>query len=133
MPKPGTPEWEEMVRYMRADLLSGFKYTKQVNTLIEMTRKLMTAQGKDFNKEFAKWLAEKHECTYIGPDESGLDEDIFVCNNCGAHAETIESISHHNTCKKGEAKKWEKFYEENSDTLWETAASDALSKHKQRG
>lgn len=60
-PKPGTPEYEEMVEFMRADLLSGFEHTKQVNALVEMTRKQMAAQGKDFDQEFDEWKKQRKE------------------------------------------------------------------------
>jgi len=115
IPKPGTAEYERMVEFMRADLLGGSEYTKQVNTLVEMTRKQMDAQGKDFDKEFAKWQAEKHECTYIDKDDTYLETDMYVCNNCGSSGESIEAIHHHGTCKNGEAKKWEEFYSENNE------------------
>ena len=42
------------------------------------------------------------ETTYV--DEA----DVHVCNNCGACAGTVVGIKHYATCKKGEAKKWEK-------------------------
>lgn len=49
------------------------------------------------------------ETTYL--DEIG----IYSCNNCGACASSINAIKHYTTCKKGEAKKWENFYEKNND------------------
>ncbi len=62
MPEPGTREYEEMVEFMRVDLLSGFKYTKMVNKLVEVTRELLTSQGKDFDEEFKKWKGgDSHE------------------------------------------------------------------------
>lgn len=44
--------------------------------------------------------------------ETTFDEDaeMYICNNCGAHSESPESIKHYKTCKPGEAKKWENFY-----------------------
>ena len=47
------------------------------------------------------------EVTWIG--------GICVCDNCGAYAESEKEIKHHKTCKPGEAKKWEKIYEENEE------------------
>lgn len=44
-------------------------------------------------------------------DEDGFGEDVWSCNNCGAYASSIENIKHHTTCKQGEAKHWEDFYE----------------------
>lgn len=56
MPKPGTKEWEEMADYMRADLQSGMQYTK-----IEMiARKILKAQGEDFDEEFRKWKERRN-------------------------------------------------------------------------
>ena len=46
------------------------------------------------------------------PEVTWVLDDVCVCNNCGAHAETEAGIKHFKTCKPGEAKKWEKFYEE---------------------
>ncbi len=47
------------------------------------------------------------EITYMGED----DLDVWSCNNCGAHSLTgPEDIKHHATCTPGEAKHWEKFY-----------------------
>ena len=53
------------------------------------------------------------ETTFIDIDED--DIQIHVCNNCGAYHESVEDIPHHATCKKGEAKRWEKFYSENNE------------------
>ena len=41
--------------------------------------------------------------------------EIHSCNNCGAYADKPENVKHHETCTPGEAKKWEKYYEENQD------------------
>ena len=106
-PEPGTKEYDEMVDFMRADLESDMGLTK----LIEGARKMFESEGRDFDKEFAEYLAAQHECTYMDED----DIQVFVCNNCGAHHESVKDIPHHTTCKKGEAKRWEKFYSENND------------------
>ena len=37
--------------------------------------------------------------------------DVCVCNNCGQHSDKPENIVHCKTCKAGESKKWEKYYE----------------------
>lgn len=39
-----------------------------------------------------------------------VDDDIFQCNNCGAYASTAKAIQHFPTCKPGESKRWEGFY-----------------------
>lgn len=44
-----------------------------------------------------------------------VEDDICVCNNCGAHAESPQKIKHFETCQPGEAKKWEKFYSEEEE------------------
>lgn len=49
------------------------------------------------------------ETTYIE------EADVHVCNNCGAHSASIDTINHYPACKKGESKKWEKFYSKNND------------------
>lgn len=57
MPEPGSPEYEKMIDFMRADLESNMGYTK-----IEMgARKLMKEQGRDFDEEFKKWKAAKEK------------------------------------------------------------------------
>jgi len=46
-------------------------------------------------------------------------DDICVCNNCGAFADSPEKIEHHKTCTPGEAKKWEKFYSRSNEEIVE--------------
>ena len=41
------------------------------------------------------------------------DIDYYVCDNCGAYSSEVKDIPHYDTCKKGEAKKWEKYYKDN--------------------
>jgi hypothetical protein len=41
-----------------------------------------------------------------------IEDDVCVCNNCGAHADSPENIKHFDTCQAGDAEKWEKFYKE---------------------
>ena len=53
-------------------------------------------------EEFTKGLL--HEYTQI--------EDIWQCNDCGAHANEIKDILHFASCVTGECIYWEKFYEE---------------------
>jgi len=51
----GSPEYEKMVDYMRADLDSGMALTK-----IEVTaRMLLEEQGLDFDIEFEKWRKKR--------------------------------------------------------------------------
>lgn len=44
-----------------------------------------------------------------------VEEDICVCNNCGAYASSEKLVKHYKTCRPGESKHWEKFYEENPE------------------
>jgi len=44
--------------------------------------------------------------------EPEADLDIWQCNNCGAHADKKEDVKHYPKCVSGDAKKWEKFYED---------------------
>lgn len=44
-------------------------------------------------------------------------DNVCVCDNCGSHAANEDDIIHHSTCKLGESKKWEEFYEEQES--WE--------------
>jgi rubrerythrin len=44
----------------------------------------------------------------------GLDLSVWVCNNCGAFAETKEQVRHFETCKAGESKRWEQYYGQTS-------------------
>jgi len=37
-------------------------------------------------------------------------DKYFTCNNCGACAERIKDIRHYATCKRGEAERWRKYY-----------------------
>lgn len=37
--------------------------------------------------------------------------DIWQCNDCGAHADTVQEIKHYTACLPGELKKWQNFYE----------------------
>ncbi len=48
------------------------------------------------------------------PDEqTHIEEaDVYVCDNCGAYAPPEKTIIHHATCRAGECKHWEKFYNE---------------------
>ena len=36
---------------------------------------------------------------------------VCCCDNCGAFASKPEDIKHHSTCKPGESKFWQDFYE----------------------
>jgi hypothetical protein len=44
------------------------------------------------------------------PEITWITDEICSCNNCGAFASSPEKIKHFDTCRRGEAKKWEKFY-----------------------
>lgn len=57
------------------------------------------------------------------------DYTVYNCNNCGAHSLTSpEDIKHHDGCKPGEAKRWEKHYEDAfAETPCSKCGSDATS------
>lgn len=40
--------------------------------------------------------------------------NYWVCNDCGASHEIADFIQHSKSCKPGDAKKWENFYEKES-------------------
>jgi hypothetical protein len=42
---------DEQIEFMRADLKSNFAYTK----IIEAAKKIIEAEGKNFEQEFEKW------------------------------------------------------------------------------
>jgi hypothetical protein len=44
-----------------------------------------------------------------------IDDNLYQCNDCGAYSEDPREVKHFATCKPGESKYWEKFYEENPD------------------
>ena len=46
---------EEQIEFMRADLESNFAYTK----IIEVAKKIVEAEGKNFEQEFEKWKQER--------------------------------------------------------------------------
>jgi hypothetical protein len=44
------------------------------------------------------------------------DGVVYVCDNCGAHAfDKPEDIVHAKTCKPGECRWWEKYYNEQEE------------------
>ena len=45
-----------------------------------------------------------------------VTEGVVQCNDCGAHADTKENVSHYDSCNPGESKKWEDFYNEENYT-----------------
>jgi len=45
------PFTEEDIEFMRADLESGFAYTK----IIGIAKKMIEADGRNFEEEFEKW------------------------------------------------------------------------------
>lgn len=36
--------------------------------------------------------------------------DVWQCVDCGAYADTISQVVHHETCIPGESDRWERFY-----------------------
>lgn len=71
MPEPGTKEYEEMIKFMREDLESGFALTK----IIMAARKSIEAAGKNFDEEFAKWVEKRNMdrsgCSNTGGKHTG--------------------------------------------------------------
>lgn len=55
------------------------------------------------------------------PDDEYTDmgvidgKTVVICSNCGAAGETIKDVKHYESCKAGEAKRWEKYYREQND------------------
>lgn len=43
--------------------------------------------------------------------------NVFVCNDCGAFASSEGEVNHHETCKPGESKEWEDFYNEEEEVI----------------
>lgn len=39
-----------------------------------------------------------------------VDDSIWVCNDCGAHAGSPRDIKHYDSCKPGECEYWKEFY-----------------------
>lgn len=44
-----------------------------------------------------------------------IEDDVCVCNNCGAHASSEKKVKHYKTCRAGESKRWENFYNQNQE------------------
>lgn len=44
-----------------------------------------------------------------------IEDDVCVCDNCGAHASSEKEVKHHKTCRPGESKRWEKVYGEKGE------------------
>ena len=44
-----------------------------------------------------------------------VEDDICVCDNCGAYAPSKKEVKHHKTCRPGESKRWEKIYSQEED------------------
>jgi hypothetical protein len=54
---------------------------------------------------------DKHSYTQVeSPDDYEGAEEIWSCNDCGAHAGTKEGIVHHKSCQPGESARWKEFY-----------------------
>ena len=55
----------------------------------------------------------------MGNNYTYIDEaEVWVCDDCGAHAENKEDVKHHKSCIPGESKKWENIYGEVGDESW---------------
>lgn len=48
-------------------------------------------------------------------DEDGFGQDVWVCNDCGAHEQRPEAIKHHKSCQPGDSEKWKQYYAEFSE------------------
>ena len=58
----------------------------------------------------------KHNYTDIDISENeDKSEIVRNCNDCGAYAILPKKVKHYDSCKIGESKKWEKFYENAND------------------
>lgn len=44
------------------------------------------------------------------PAFTQVEEDVWVCNDCGAHAGSPRDIKHYPSCQPGESAYWEDFY-----------------------
>lgn len=55
MPKPGDPGWEDQVDRMRADIE---RWESQA-ALINMARRIIESDGRDFDEEFSLWQESK--------------------------------------------------------------------------
>jgi len=51
MPESGSPEFEDMIDFMRADLESDMSLSKMIHSV----QKQMEKDGRDFNAEFEKF------------------------------------------------------------------------------
>lgn len=51
-------------------------------------------------------------------------EDVWQCNDCGAHADKPENVKHHDTCVPGESQKWEEFYNKANEEEEDWRASE---------
>ena len=51
------------------------------------------------------------------PEVTWVEDDICVCNNCGAYAPSEKEIKHYKTCKPGESKKWEEIYSQEKEEV----------------
>ncbi len=57
LPNTESPEWEEMVEFMRVDLASDFGYSK----IIKAARESIEARGGNFDEELKKWRESRRE------------------------------------------------------------------------
>ena len=51
------------------------------------------------------WLMSKDNYTQV-------TKGVITCNDCGAFAGRIQDIIHYNSCRSGESKRWERYYNE---------------------
>lgn len=39
-------------------------------------------------------------------------EGVHVCNDCGAHGSSPDSVEHYSSCNPGESERWKEFYDQ---------------------
>ncbi len=56
---------------------------------------------------------QPHTYTHIDPDNP--EDDIVVCNDCGASGESEDEIVHYPSCTPGMSARWQQLYKEQAD------------------
>ena len=64
------------------------------------------------NNHIEQKPVQPYTYTHLGDSP---EDDIVVCNDCGASAKTEETVLHYPTCHPGESAYWEKYYEEHPE------------------
>lgn len=79
IPKPGTQEYEATIAFFRADIESNYAYSN----MIDLVKKKLESEGKDFHEEFEKWKKEKSNQDKV--------RNSIMCYDCGAVAKLDEN------------------------------------------